>query len=421
MTSSNKFHVFHQFQAVGHGTLFTGKLKDAVSNCRFTWIYDCGSSRPSRIKDYVNKVGPWCDGVIDLLVVSHFDNDHVNGLEQLIGSCRVGTLALPYIGFKDRLELVSSGNLSSDTAFFALDPIGYLYASDISSRVDSVLFVAGGGNDDEVSEQPIALPEPLGPNSPTLPDRRVGDPWENEQYPFFADDRFRALRVAVKVQSHKSPVGFRKFPWEFVFFNTAPDEKSKIKSGKTLQQIQDEVKSVLDKNKVMQKGVLPIAGWRMKLRQCYVDNFGDSAEDKNNLSLCVLARPNQTVKSRKCTYFAPYEHQDVDVLALDFKRAHGIFLTGDIFLSPSKVKEISIHYGTKRWSDVGVMQIPHHGSIHSWKLKTAAECHHDHSVFCVPNDSGSKPHPDVEIDLMGHGPVRANYNQSVTCAYHFDL
>lgn len=90
--------VWKCFHAVGNGTLFTGKIYDKNSDDIFNWMYDCGSTSKktvlSTIADLPNWFGP--RNVIDMLVISHFDNDHVNGLETLLQNYYVRRLVLPF-------------------------------------------------------------------------------------------------------------------------------------------------------------------------------------------------------------------------------------------------------------------------------------------------------------------------------------
>ena len=47
--SLERFHVHHQFLAVGHGTFLTGVVIGESSSTSIRWAYDCGSKRSTRI------------------------------------------------------------------------------------------------------------------------------------------------------------------------------------------------------------------------------------------------------------------------------------------------------------------------------------------------------------------------------------
>ncbi|MGM7651398.1 MBL fold metallo-hydrolase [Serratia marcescens] len=158
-------HVHQSFNAVGHGTFFNGLAIDGKSNCAFSWIYDCGSKRTTRIEQELSFLEAWgkWPKEIDLLVLSHFDNDHVNGVERLLRSRRVRTLALPYMDVGQSLAYAASigtDPCSISTATFQLNPIDWLQARGLAGQVDTLLLVQGGphdNNDIPFEGEPVPL------------------------------------------------------------------------------------------------------------------------------------------------------------------------------------------------------------------------------------------------------------------------
>ena len=67
---------------VGQGLFYIGDIgyEDEKS---FRFIYDCGAEKVSNIK---NAIDDYIDEsiIIDMLVISHFDKDHISGLELLL-------------------------------------------------------------------------------------------------------------------------------------------------------------------------------------------------------------------------------------------------------------------------------------------------------------------------------------------------
>ncbi|WP_135410891.1 MBL fold metallo-hydrolase [Escherichia sp. E4385] len=63
-------------------------------NSTFNIVYDCGSTSRTTIINKIHSLPNWFKNthgsrVIDMLVISHFDDDHVNGLEELLRLYRV--------------------------------------------------------------------------------------------------------------------------------------------------------------------------------------------------------------------------------------------------------------------------------------------------------------------------------------------
>ena len=67
---------------VGHGAFFTEKFYDNHDDC-FTVVYDCGSQDSLLIKNAINNYFNNNETKVDVLFISHFDSDHVNGLSEL--------------------------------------------------------------------------------------------------------------------------------------------------------------------------------------------------------------------------------------------------------------------------------------------------------------------------------------------------
>lgn len=69
---------------VGQGAFYTERIE--YEDCTYNIVYDCGSGNrkktPKRLErqiaSYYKK-----EDVIDILFISHFDNDHINGINEL--------------------------------------------------------------------------------------------------------------------------------------------------------------------------------------------------------------------------------------------------------------------------------------------------------------------------------------------------
>ena len=82
------------FHPVGHGLFYTGIIKNLESRNQFTFIYDCGGKNTG-IDSRILKAD--LPEVIDLLIVSHFHADHINGILELKKKCKIKTAILPYL------------------------------------------------------------------------------------------------------------------------------------------------------------------------------------------------------------------------------------------------------------------------------------------------------------------------------------
>nr|WP_199000911.1 hypothetical protein [Flavobacterium sp. ASV13] len=120
---------------VGQGLFYSGKITNN-SHVKFRMVFDCGSLTAGagqeevdiyRDADYLDKK------VLDLLIISHFDKDHVYHIGKLLaGGIKVRKLVMPFINFSERLFLVAkhidfnNGFDPVDDFFirFVIDPLG---------------------------------------------------------------------------------------------------------------------------------------------------------------------------------------------------------------------------------------------------------------------------------------------------------
>lgn len=91
------------FHPVGQGAFYTERHEQNGSS--FTVVYDCGSGTSfDLLKKYIDK--ELCeDSVIDILFISHFHNDHINGLKYLKDRCQIKNVIIPLLHDNDRIIL----------------------------------------------------------------------------------------------------------------------------------------------------------------------------------------------------------------------------------------------------------------------------------------------------------------------------
>ena len=145
-----------EFWNVGQGLFSSGRIQmgDAPD---FHWVYDCGSVS----KNYQNLLSKaiasmdklYSTDMIDLMTISHFDEDHINGVNQLLKNKTVRYWLLPYYPLEQRLIIAYLRNISSENALFEfyLSPIKYLsehykienivltFPDDYSKTLDEIL------------------------------------------------------------------------------------------------------------------------------------------------------------------------------------------------------------------------------------------------------------------------------------------
>ncbi|GAO01447.1 MBL fold metallo-hydrolase [Anaeromyxobacter sp. PSR-1] len=155
---------------VGQGGFHTCGIR--VDGDEFRYVYDCGSVQlralSREVDAYSQEMGRGQN--IDVLALSHLDNDHVNGVEQLLASHDAETVVVPYLHPWDRLLLVAqacaAGTLTE--SYFALLANPARWFTDRGTS--NVVFVLPAGPD---GPSPVRVPENIPPERRKR-ERRVG-------------------------------------------------------------------------------------------------------------------------------------------------------------------------------------------------------------------------------------------------------
>ncbi len=95
---NSSFRVYN----VGQGLFYTGNIK-LDKNRVFKFIYDCGGDKVNDVLDkYLGE-----EAEIDMLAISHFDNDHISGLPKLLNSVKkIKKIFIPYYNGLDSYLLL---------------------------------------------------------------------------------------------------------------------------------------------------------------------------------------------------------------------------------------------------------------------------------------------------------------------------
>ncbi|MBM7341687.1 hypothetical protein [Pantoea coffeiphila] len=374
------------FHAVGNGTFFTSKIR-GIDGREFNWGYDCGSTSESTINKIIDSSYlEFNDGdSIDMMVISHFDDDHVNGLLTLLKKHTIKRLVLPYSDWTQTVREISvngSHGVSASVALFQLNPALWLYNNELSDRVEKIILVQGNGGPEDSDEPktpkpfPKILDEPLilrgDSEDLNLPEqeRSINDAFDNV---FFDLGRpINSSGIKLSKITHMQPIGALSGVFEFIFYNAEKTfkklnlvyekngelyaSKSHVKLADAKNDIQQTIESINLHQSV--KSSLD-AKWRETLKTCYQKHFGSTSKAKNNISLCMYASPKMTLHTHY-PIFTLY-HQSYEI------HSAGLIFTGDINLTTPVLDDFKSHLGADRWMNCGLFQIPHHGSADCWE------------------------------------------------------
>ncbi len=147
----------------------------------------------------------------------------------------------------------------------------------------------------------------------------------------------------------------------------------------------------------------------LALRTEYDRHFGSRSKARNEISLFLYTGPTGRGVHRRV--FRTYVDADWRYAAHGRGAQAGYLFTGDGFLNkPKRLVALKAALGPNRLSRLLMLQVPHHGSRHSWHAGLAAALAPVWSVFCSnPADGRYKhPHGEVARDFLPYGPVQVD-------------
>ncbi|PIL16286.1 hypothetical protein P775_25335 [Puniceibacterium antarcticum] len=404
----------HRFFPVGQGLFATGsvehwppqKPKRVKTHGRtkpapvgpYRWVYDCGSSTNKRlVTNAITDLKGVCKGEkIDLLTLSHFHNDHISGVVDLLNEIGAETVMLPWAPLWHRLLIGFEQGLRADDPemLFFVDPVQY-FAQVAGDGFGQVLFVMpSDGDGPPFPAEPTAAPEDLddsdkssGPGEPCSPDEL--DLSDNH-----GDDGVRMLRPGLAI----SVLGV----WEFVPYND-PDTEPSDPAGfaAKVDALRDQL---LNGNDAKRKTALKA------LRALYEATFGRAAMNDVSLTLyggAVGPWTGQSICDCECFY-----HRLIGVCGCwkEHETRGAILLTGDGNLSrPAKWDNLEGYVDARRARRTSVFQVAHHGARANWHEGLAALAAPTISVFSSdPRHSYGHPHAEVLRDFWSFRPVQVD-------------
>jgi hypothetical protein len=334
-----------KFRPVGQGAFYSGIFKHR-SGKQFSFVYDCGThSSRQYIDQEIGKFVLETDyKQIDVLVISHFHDDHINRLTNLLTQTGGAKYAiLPYLTPDELILAYSDATLSgadSDTLSFIQNPVNFL----TERNVEKIIYIhpddeSGSGDTDNPNIKEI---DPESPDFDFI--------LQNELKPHPQSDINNSVSHFYDT-GKLALVGF----WEFKFFNK-PRTPSIIanfnRDIKELLKIDDlsfaDIANYIEDNKTT---------FASKFNKVYSDNFG-ARQLINDTSIVIYHGPLTVLDRYHRRYFR--NHTERYIWRWD---SPGTILTGDINFDQNCCDNMRLKWVNPIYNiDVGIFQIPHHGA-----------------------------------------------------------
>lgn len=447
-------------EPVGQGMFYTGYIE---GDKPFNFVYDCGTSsrnkkaRKKIIDNYIKSM--LGDSDLDMLVISHFDNDHINGIPELLRNRGVKHLFLPYCSHDDYLMLVT-----------------WLYAFSLEQKMDSIIFVS----ETELNSEKDSTKEV---NENSFEDINMFSTEYIEsktsmKYGILGNIKIedgiinKKLRMMSNTKIKLNDKTFSSAIWEFKFFNNPISNKDrqmvnqeieKLKKRTLCKTLEELIKKLNEKTEITSEEMI---GIRQEFRKIYNEISSlKKREHINQTSLCLYHGPvfdpvrtniinplgiwlchGNNGNSRfysSCDVIAVVNRADRykclicankvedGVLCEDKKKYYGqcnllgseelgTLLTGDISLQDSCNEFKEFYKG--ELSKVFFFQIPHHGASSSWSKDFMTNISFPrYFVSFGKKNSYGHPSPELCYCLGRENRTLIFVNEEKTLVYHILL
>jgi hypothetical protein len=372
------------FHPVGQGLFYSGQIKDDNEK-KFNFVYDCGrgnyTKAPKALEEVITsyKTDFNITDSLDLLTISHFHNDHINGIEFLLSNYNdVKRVVIPYLSHLERLFLASSQYKSFNSSFsLIIDPVKYLQ----NKKVKEIYIIPKGTASNGLLTSISNDEDNSNFDFPQLTD------FDNDEIYIGNVSWFTQNNVFI-IDSKKTSTE-KDYFWIFRFYNpfNNPYYLSIFEKHLKNEFVNKSHQSIIDD--ILKNNLLA-----QKLRKAY-DSFCKEIKINFNETSILL-------------YHSPPKQN---------KNITGHFLTGDKTISSCFLSQIENVY-KEQISNVYIFQVPHHGSIHSWNSNILNVF--NKAKYFVANGSRKDwkhPHEEIASQIKYGKKIFINCNKCNKCYY----
>lgn len=428
------FYVNLSFWPVGQGLFSSGHIKiderlKSQQN-EFYWIYDCCSSKKENLYKAIGLYNESnTSDLVDVMAISHFDKDHMNGLIELLENKKIRYLLLPYMPLWQRLMIAIQTKLNlikdEDRDFFTflIDPVSYLaekYGQNgkkIKNAIEEIIFV--------LSEHDVCHEEKDNDGA------RVQDN-NGESLQFYRehliDPDFTVKGIKTTSLKYGTSMIFENI-WEFIPYNDAGlttkiDNHFKSEIEEFIKSFKNNTTTLLDnKNAILNDLKSQYTQIMKKINFNKTSLFlyaGPAIKSKNYYVHFKVDYENYKSLRKISSYIVPDDLGNEFLWScfstLCFEPKIGkssVLYTGNgVLNSFDKYERMEKHFNAERMKKIAIFQVMHHGSRYHWYLGLADQIAPKWSVFSAnPKIGEHYPHSDVLHDFVSYQPTLVNQQQ----------
>ena len=408
------------FFPIGQGVFCKETFSDEVD--KFTFIYDCGTLTPNTKKRLEKCIhGAFEEKeVIEAVFLSHLDADHFNGLPELLKHCQVKKIFFPLLSDDEKLllkeKLLFDNVVKTDFVFY------YQFIDNPKTAIKQILRdnmqmpklyeVKEVSNDNDNSRPSNDFPVMDSPQNTEKPadsqTREFGN--RNLETAFFESDKYWKIKVRLYDKGNVDKVFLS---WKYYLFNIPqpPTIFEDFKANLEVEQLDIETVRKFTE-KYYSRKITDSNATLKKIKKAY-QNLKESAGEKFNLnehSLVVYSGPNEkdlyqrfVPVNNEIRYINLNENSDKIMTISNEEPDNSLKLpAGCLFMGDYNLRKNAsplLAFIQQDIPKIGCIQIPHHGSIHSWSTALLKEPNLNKDCFFVAEagDDNTYGHPSSSV------------------------
>lgn len=426
-----------RFHAIGQGCFYTAEIYCTGENDPIRFAYDCGSHTGSMVLerevDLYHQIAQ--DAHIDALIISHLDEDHVNGLPLLLDNGMTATTVfMPYLNPIQRAVAAGGASDKAQNEYFQFlaNPVVFLQ----SRGVRNVVFIRGNSDDDwpgESSNGSDFSPQDGDGNFPAIADLENDKEGEilyqrNEKGTELPAEKLSQPELPPENPESKLPSDLRPSNKATLHFKTDRNRfrLARCWLGKFMHKDDMSRLSHTSTNApdfaILADDTTSIQRYKRFLSEVYAA-FGTLDSQRlvmairNEVDRQKLQRAYRHIRGNHNDVSLVLWHGPHDLFALSFLGSQqppeggrqmiqsngpngGTLLTGDLTCGIQTVRKMERHFAELIFGSA-FLHVPHHGSKCSWNSRLLSATSHQ----AVPvisagiHNSHNHPHPDVVMAL----------------------
>lgn len=369
------------YHGIGQGQFFSGRFDSCCG--QFNYLVDCGSSsKKEYLRKEVREYKKSINKVLDLLVISHLDADHFNGI-QYLKNTQIGTIVLPYLEPWQKLALCMYNRAKNkEEVKFILNPKKVLEKFEI--QYEQIIFVRSKFIEDDRD---------------FIPERDQG----KEKYKFYDELNFESLINTTNFKCWKCIDNII----DFKFFRLSIDKQKLQSFLETDINFVNNTKKIKDLREDDIRNILRDNDEKL-------NNFKKAYEKVrkiNDTSLClaVTKKNNKLITKSLFTEIPevmgwyPIHRCCINSHCYmnDCMCKFGFIFTGDISLDMKDNFDEFKDYYRDEFKEVLIFTVPHHGSKKSWNQGIVKYFKNNlYVVSSAHNNRYNHPHPCVISEII---------------------